>query len=114
MEVAGCCIAQVFGGTPAIGEAVIGHVATVGHSQNKTTSTEYGVAHVFFGEGWHALWRREAKTVTVMSLPFHQHGLGVYIDFDTSRIEATLYAEAFGGVDVSIASKAVNKKDAIE
>ena len=107
-------VTQVLGGTPAVGEAVVGHVATVGHSQNKTTSTEYGVAHVFFGEGRHALWRWEAKTVSVMGLPFHQHGLSVHIDLDTSRVEATLYAEAFSGFDVSIASKAMNKKDAIE
>ena len=110
----GCRVTQVLGGTPAVGEAVVGHVATVGHSQNKTTSTEYGVAHVFFGEGRHALWCREAKTVSVMGLPFHQHGLGVHIDLDTSRVEATLHAEAFSGFDVSIASKAMNKKDAIE
>ena len=114
MEVASCRIAQVFLRTPAVGEATVGHVATVGHSQNKTATAEHGVAHVFFRERRHPLRRRETEAIAELGLPPHQHGLSVHVDFDTARVETALYAEAFGAGDVGVASEAVNKEDTIE
>ena len=114
MEVGSCSIAQVFCGTPAIGEAVVGHVATVGHSQDKTTTTEYGVAHVFFRERRYTFRRWESKAIAVLSLPAHQHGFSVNVDLDATRIETTLDTHAFGGGYVGVASEAMNKEDAIE
>ena len=94
----GCRVTQVLGGTPAVGEAVVGHVATVGHSQDKTTSTEYGVAHVFFREWRHAFWCWESKAIAVLGLSAHQHGFSVDVNLDATRIETALYTEAFGGI----------------
>lgn len=89
-------------------------VATVRHSQDKTTTTEYGVAHIFFREWRYTFRRWESKAIAVLSLPPHQHRFGVNVDLDATRIETALYTLAFGGRYVGVASEAMNKEDAIE
>ena len=39
-------IAEILLRTPAIGEAVLGRIATVGHSQHETAAAEDGIAHI--------------------------------------------------------------------
>ena len=83
----------------------MGRIAAVRHSQDKTASSEDGVAQVAVRQGRYAVRRLHAVAVAQLCLSAHQHLLGVDEDLDAAGVEATFHTIAFSGLDVGVATE---------
>jgi hypothetical protein len=47
-----CLVAEVFGGTPAIGQPVVGSVATIWNGEDEAASKKYRIPKILLWQGW--------------------------------------------------------------
>lgn len=96
-------VAQVFGGAPAVGEAIVSVIAAIGHCQDKAAPLLHWVVLVFGWQLWHLTGGR---CVAIGSMLTHQQLFRVDVDLDTARVEATFHALGLGGLNVGVATQA--------